>query len=140
MVEIAIETLRELHYLSDNLRSIFYDMECSEGGETKHTIKTLSFGQDQYKKAAELALKINNIIVDLDAENTKNNILKNKYIDYSKVVLKILEHLNDLQQHHHKLAGKAIQNNKLNVSMYHDELYHEFIALEEYITEDLLQQ
>ena len=70
MVEIAIETLRELHRLSDTLRGLFYDMECSEGGETKYHMKTPGELHD-YRLAAQTALKMNQIILDVDAENNK---------------------------------------------------------------------
>ena len=68
----------------------------------------------------------------------KKNNKSNNEINYVKVIFKILDRLNELQQHHKQLAGKAIENCQLNKADMHDEIYHEYTALEEYITEDLL--
>lgn len=133
MVEIAIDKLRQLHYLSDNLRTIFYDMDSSDGGETVYNIKDL-LDEKEYKIAAETALKMNELIIDLDAENTN----KPNNVDYNKVFEKLFNHLSDLQTHYHILSRNALKNNKLEESSCYDDFYHELLALEEYLSEDLL--
>ena len=133
MVEIAIDKLRKLHYLSDNLRTIFYDMDSSDGGETVYNIKDL-LDDEEYKIAAETALKMNKLIIDLDGENTN----KPNNVDYNKVFEKLFNHLSDLQKHYHILSRNALKNNKLEESSCYDDFYHELIALEEYLSEDLL--
>lgn len=134
MVEIAISKLRQLHYLSDNLRSIFYNMDSSDGGETVYNIKDL-LDDEEYKIAAETALKMNELIIDLDAENTN----KPNNVDYNKVFEKLFNHLSDLQTHYHILSRNALKNNKLEESSCYDDFYHELIALEEYLSEDWLR-
>lgn len=135
MVEIAIKQLRQLHFLSDSLRTIFYDMDSSDGGGTVYKLKDL-LDDDQYKIAAETALKINELIIDLDAENTK---FKNDTVDYDKVFEELFNRLSDLQTHYHILSKNALKNNKLSESSCYDDFYHELLALEEYLSEDLLQ-
>lgn len=134
MVEIAISKLRQLHYLSDNLRSIFYNMDSSAGAETVYNIKDL-LDDEEYKIAAETALKMNELIIDLDAENTN----KTNNVDYNKVFEKLFNHLSDLQTHYHILSRNALKNNKLEESSCYDDFYHELIALEEYLSEDWLR-
>ena len=136
MVEIAIDKLRKLHYLSDNLRTIFYDMDSSDGGETVYALKDL-LDDEEYKIAAEKALKMNELIIDLDGENT-NKSDENDGVDYNKVFEKLFNHLSDLQTHYHILSRNALKNNKLEESSCYDDFYHELIALEEYLSEDLL--
>ena len=134
MVEIAISKLRQLHYLSDNLRSIFYNMDSTDGGETVYNIKDL-LDDEEYKIAAETALKMNELIIDLDAENTN----KTNNVDYNKVFEKLFNHLSDLQTHYHILSRNALKNNKLEESSCYDDFYHELIALEEHLSEDWLR-
>lgn len=134
MVKIAISKLRQLHYLSDNLRSIFYNMDSTEGGETVYNIKDL-LDDEEYKIAAETALKMNELIIDLDAENTN----KTNNVDYNKVFEKLFNHLSDLQTHYHILSRNALKNNKLEESSCYDDFYHELIALEEHLSEDWLR-
>ena len=134
MVEIAISKLRQLHYLSDNLRSIFYNMDSTDGGETVYNIKDL-LDDEEYKIAAETALKMNELIIDLDAENTN----KTNNVDYNTVFEKLFNHLSDLQTHYHILSRNALNNNKLEESSCYDDFYHELIALEEHLSEDWLR-
>ena len=134
MVEIAISKLRQLHYLSDNLRSIFYNMDSTDDGETVYNIKDL-LDDEEYKIAAETALKMNELIIDLDAENTN----KTNNVDYNKVFEKLFNHLSDLQTHYHILSRNALNNNKLEESSCYDDFYHELIALEEHLSEDWLR-
>ncbi len=134
MVEIAISKLRQLHYLSDNLRSIFYNMDSTDDGETVYNIKDL-LDDEEYKIAAETALKMNELIIDLDAENTN----KTNNVDYNTVFEKLFNHLSDLQTHYHILSRNALKNNKLEESSCYDDFYHELIALEEHLSEDWLR-
>lgn len=134
MVEIAISKLRQLHYLSDNLRSIFYNMDSTDDGETVYNIKDL-LDDEEYKIAAETALKMNELIIDLDAENTN----KTNNVDYNTVFEKLFNHLSDLQTHYHILSRNALNNNKLEESSCYDDFYHELIALEEHLSEDWLR-
>ena len=75
MISIPISDLRELHYDSDQLRAIFFDMECSEGGGTEFIPKE-NISDKELEYAKKYVLNINKKIIDLDVETPNNRIIK----------------------------------------------------------------
>ena len=68
MVNISSGDLKQLHYDSDHLRNIFFDMDCSES-EIVFTPKEKLIPIKELEYAKELIIKINKKIIELDVEN-----------------------------------------------------------------------
>lgn len=138
MVDISIKQLRQLHYDSDQLRGLFYDMDASDGGVTRFILKNAPLVAEDYEKAADLALQINKSIIDIDGENTnKNNNSKDN--DYEKIIEKIITHLNDLENEYRERMEIASRTDNFNLySKYHD-IYDEISSIELFIGDLLFQ-
>lgn len=130
MVDIPIKKLRQLHYDSDQLRGLFYDMDASEGGVTRFILKNAPLVAEDYEKAADLALQINQSIIDIDAENTTNKI---DNINYQKVIEDLIVYLNDLEIKYRERMEIASRNDNFNLySKYHD-IYDEVNSIDAYV-------
>ena len=69
MVDIPIKELRQLHYDSDMLRNIFFDIaDSSEGNDDIWYKEKDHLTRDDLESAKEYILRINRKIIDLDVE------------------------------------------------------------------------
>lgn len=86
MVNISIDDLRQLHYDSDMLRNIFFDItDTGDGGNTWYREKD-NLTRDELESAKEYIIKINSKLIDLDVETENDSFteLVNSFKPLSK--------------------------------------------------------